>query len=78
MSLELEKGPSYVFLVLTKKARKGCRERPALYHESPDYLSMFLDQVYERLKRLTKPPVFMYVPNFKKKTEKRCYEKKEF
>ena len=39
-----------VFLVPTKKARKGCRERPALYHESPDYLSMFLDQVYERLK----------------------------
>ena len=40
----------YVFLVPTKKARKGCRERPALYHESLDYLSMFLDQVYERLK----------------------------
>ena len=40
----------YVFLVLTKKARKGCRERPALYHESLDYLSMFLDQVYERPK----------------------------
>ena len=27
-----------------------CRERLALYHESLDYLSMFLDQVYERLK----------------------------
>ena len=50
-----------VFLVPTKKARKGCQERSALYHESLDYLAMFLDQVYERLKRLTKPPVFMYV-----------------
>ena len=27
-----------------------CRERSALYHESLDYLSMFLDQVYERPK----------------------------
>ena len=56
----------YVFLAPTKKARKGCQARSALYHEYPDYRSMFLDQVYEGLKRLTKPPVFMYVPNFKK------------
>ena len=56
----------YVFLVPTKKARKGCQVRSALYHEYPDYRSMLLDQVCEGLKRLTKPPVFMYVPNFKK------------
>ena len=76
MSLELEKGPSYVFLVLTKKARKGCRERPALYHESLDYLSMFLDQVYERLKDSRNLP-FLCMLRILKKTEERCYEKED-
>ena len=75
MSLELEKGPSYVFLVLTKKARKGCRERPALYHESLDYLSMFLDQVYKRLKDSRNLP-FLCMLRILKRTEERCYEKK--
>ena len=50
MSLELGKGPFCVFLVPTKKARKGCQVRSALYNEYPDYRSMFLDQVYERPK----------------------------
>ena len=61
----------YVFLVLTKKARKGCRERPALYHESLDYLSMFLDQVYERLKDSRNLPFLCMFRIFLKKKPKR-------
>ena len=77
MSLELEKGPSYVFLVLTKKARKGCQERSALYHESLDYPSMFLDHVYERLKDSRNLPFLCMLRILKKETEERCYEKKK-
>ena len=75
MSLELEKGPSYVFLVLTKKARKGCQERSALCRESLDYPSMFLDQVYKRLKDSRNLP-FLCMLRISKRTEERCYEKK--
>ena len=52
-----------------------CRERPALYHESLDYLSMFLDQVYERLKDSRNLP-FLCMLRILKRTEERCYEKK--
>ena len=41
-------------------------------------LSLYVSRSSLReIERLTKPPVFMYVPNFKK-IEERCDEKREF
>ena len=77
MSLEFEKGPSYVFLVLTKKARKGCQERSALYHESLDYPSMFLDHVYERLKDSRNLPFLCMLRILKKKPKRDVMRKRK-
>ena len=55
-----------VFLVPTKKARKGCQAWSGPLSRIPR-LSFYVSRssLWE-IERLAKPPVFMYVPSFKK------------